>query len=116
MGSNLVWYLLALGVGTLFFVSLISADNQVKIQYMDLCKLIEQGVHTDNPQAFIEVREGPKDKGTVYRYSKLDNIRIGPNQITGFVTREIIEPEKLRNKPEDNIAFHTPRLGLFKLL
>src|SRR3972149_6219540 len=112
IGSNFVWYLLGLGAVTLFIVSRLGTDNQVNIQYMDLWKLIEKGSPETNPQAAIEVHEGPKDKESVYRYSQLDNIRIGPNEITGPVTREIIKPESQGGKPEAEVAFHTPRLGL----
>lgn len=41
-GGNVVWYLILLGVATLFFVSFLGTENQVEIPYMDLWKLIEQ--------------------------------------------------------------------------
>ena len=43
LGGNIVWYLILLGVGTLFFVNYMTQDNQVKIPYSDLWKLISQG-------------------------------------------------------------------------
>ncbi len=112
MGTNIIWYLLALGVGTLFFVSLMGSENQVQISYVDLWKLIEQGTWQINPQAAIQVSEGQKGKEVVYRYSKLDNLRIGPQEIIGMVTRQIIEPKEQRAKPEENVVFHSPCLGL----
>ena len=113
LGGNIVWYLILLGVGTLFFVNYMTTDNQVEIPYMDLWKLIEQGPAQSNSHAAITVSgEGTKGKEAVYRYSNLDNIRIGPQKITGTVTKEIIQPQPLRTAPEDNVAFHTARLGL----
>jgi cell division protease FtsH len=112
LGGNFIWYLLALGAGMLLVVNLLGADNQVVIPYVDLWKLVEQGAPQTNPDAAIEVREGAKNKEITYRYSKLDNLRIGPNEITGTVTREIVKPESPGTKPEENVAFHTPCLGL----
>ena len=112
MGANVIWYLILLGVGTLFFVNYMSADNQVEIPYMDLWKLIEQGAPGINSQAAIKVSEGSKDKEIVYRYSKLDKLHIGPQEITGTVTKEVIQPEQQHAAPEDNVTFHTARLGL----
>jgi len=109
LGGNVVWYLLFLGVGTLFLVSFMNTDNQVDIQYMDLWKLIEQGA---NSQASIDVREGPKGKETLYRYSNLDNLRIGPQEVIGTVKQEIIKPDQKDAKLESTVAFHTARLGL----
>jgi cell division protease FtsH len=111
LGGNIALYLILLGVGTLFFVNYMSSDNQVEIPYMDLWKLIEQGAPEINPQAAIKV-SGPKNKEIVYRYSKLDILRIGPQEITGTVTKEIVQPPQQRTAPEDNVTFHTPRLGL----
>jgi cell division protease FtsH len=113
LGGNIVWYLILLGVGTLFFVNYMTQDNQVEISYMDLWKLIEQGAPQTNPQAAIKVTgEGTKGKEVVYRYSNLDNLDIGPQEITGKVTKEIVQPQPLRTAPEDNVTFHTARMGL----
>jgi cell division protease FtsH len=113
LGGNAVWYLILLGVGTLLFVNYMVADTQVEILYMDLWKLVEQGAPQTNSQAAVKViGEGPKGKEIVYRYSNLDNLRIGPQEINGTVTKEILQPTSMRTAPEDNIAFHTARLGL----
>ncbi|MGA2798490.1 MAG: ATP-dependent zinc metalloprotease FtsH [Thermoguttaceae bacterium] len=113
LGGNIVWYLILLGVGTLFLVNYMTQDNQVKIPYSDLWKLIEQGAPQTNPQAAIKITgEGTKGKETVYRYSNLDNLHIGPQEITGTVTKEIVQPQQQRTAPEENVTFHTPSLGL----
>jgi len=113
LGGNIVWYLILLGVGTLFFINYMTQDNQVKIPYSDLWKLIEQGAPQINNQAAIKVSgEGTKGKELVYRYSNLDNLHIGPQEITGTVTKEIVQPQPQRTAPEENVTFHTPSLGL----
>jgi cell division protease FtsH len=105
--------LILLGVGTLFFINYMTQDNQVKIPYSDLWKLIEQGAPQINNQAAIKVSgEGTKGKELVYRYSNLDNLHIGPQEITGTVTKEIVQPQPQRTAPEENVTFHTPSLGL----
>jgi cell division protease FtsH len=111
LGGNIVWYLILIGVGTLLFVSFMGADNQLEIQYVDLWKLIEQGSPQTNPQAAIEVREGAKGKEIVYRYSQLDNLRLGPQEITGTVTQDIHTDDQPEVKHE-KVEFHTPCLGL----
>jgi cell division protease FtsH len=113
LGGNIVWYLILLGVGTLFFVNYMTTENQVEIPYMDLWKLIEQGAPQTNPKAAINVTaEGTKGKELVCRYSNLDNLRIGPQEITGTVTKEIVQPQPQRTAPEENVTFHTARMGL----
>ena len=87
-------------------------SSPVEIQIMDLWKLIDQGPYQLNPKAAIEVREDSDDSELTYRYSQLDSIRIGPGEITGTVRRELIRPPSLRTKPENKVAFFTPRYGL----
>ena len=55
----MIWYLLALGVGTLFLVSLMDTGSQVELSYMDLVKLIEQGAPAEQPQGGDR---GPRDR------------------------------------------------------
>ena len=112
LGRRIICVLLILAAGVISYVSLTDSDNRVEIQIMDLWKLIDQGPSQFNPKAAIEVREGSEGNEITYRYSQLDNIRIGPNEITGTVKREIIRPQSLRSKPETKVAFHTPRFGL----
>ncbi len=124
LGGNVAWYLLALGIGALFLVNLFEPGTQVDLKYMDLVKLIEQGAPAKNPQASITVHEGPEKK-TVVRYSNLDSLKIGPSEVAGTVTRQVLEPTPATGpaQPEQNVKFQTARMGLenddnylFKLL
>ncbi len=113
VSGNIVWYLLALGVGTLFLVSLLGTDNPVDIPYGELVEFIEKGASDQkNPDPAITVRHGAEDKQVTVRYSKLANLKFGPHEITGKVTMQVIEPESKRTEPKQNVTFHTPRLGL----
>jgi cell division protease FtsH len=111
-GGNLFWYLMILGLGIIFFINLLHPDAQQKLDYGNLVRLIEQGAPSVNPKAAVEVHTGPKDKETVVRYSQLDNLCIGPTEITGTVTREVTAPPDQKTEPEAKAAFHTPRSGL----
>ena len=123
VGANIVWYLIALCAATLFLVSWMEPGTQAELGYMDLVKLIEQGAPAKNPKAAIEVREPEGKEQQLVRYSNLDELKIGPSEITGTVTRQVIEPKAESGKAEPKVSFHTGRMGLendnnflFKLL
>jgi cell division protease FtsH len=103
---------LALGIGALFLVSLMGTDNQIEIRYMDLVRLVEKGTPEKNPNAAIEVHEATGGKETTVRFSDLDDVKIGPHEITGTVTMQVSGPENEQGKTEANVSFHTPRVGL----
>ena len=108
LGANVVWYLLALGVGTLFLVSLMDTGTQVELGYMDLVKLIEQGAPARTPRRPSRSTKGAAGKEQVVRYSNLDNLKIGPHEITGTVTRQVIEPEAEREQGRKRTSSSTP--------
>ena len=112
-GGNLVWYLLALGVGALFLISLMETNNQTELTYMDLVKLIKQGSPQTNPKAAIEVRESVAGKEEVVRYSNLDNLKIGPHEITGNVTRQApsADAENEKNRRHRDFSHGAGRAG-----
>jgi cell division protease FtsH len=113
LGGNLVWYVLALGMGALLLVGLMDNTSQVELSYMELTRLIEKGTQSKtNPDPAITVREGLPGKEEEVRYSNLDNIKLGANEITGNVTRQVMSPEAAQTKAEPNVVFHTARLGL----
>jgi cell division protease FtsH len=109
MGGNIVWYLLALAIGTIFLVNLMEPTSKVELKYGDLITLIKKG---KGPTSAIEVRQGTTEKQQLVRYSDLDEIKIGPQEVTGTVTEQILEPEADRKEPQKHVAFYTPRMGL----
>jgi len=109
--SSMLWYMLALGIGTVFLVSLLQGTKgRAKLSYGELVRLIEQGAPGTNAQAAIEVTRGTEDKQQRIRYSNLADLTIGPHKITGTVTRQVVKPEKQEAKPD--VVFHTDRMGL----
>ena len=108
--GNFVWYVLAAGVASVFLFSFLAKQSQVDIPYGELVRLIEQGSPAQNPGAAIELTEGPENKPEAVRYSELGKLKIGPDEITGTVTREVVAPQ--RRAPETNVSFRTARRGL----
>ena len=110
-GGNMIWYLLGAGVVAMLLVNLWQETGQAEIPYGKLYTLIEQGAPSVNPNAAIEVREGPESAPVTIRYSDLSELRFGSHEITGKVTREVLAPES-KQAPAKEVAFRTGRLGL----
>ncbi len=106
-GGNLVWYLLALGVGTLFLVNLWTSPSRVEVPYGKLVELIEQG---PTAEASVDLRQGSDSSPTILHLSKLADLKFAPAEITGTVTLQTLKPEK--KEPKAETKFYTPRLGL----
>ncbi len=107
IGGNVVWYFLALAIGTIFLVNLIEPPSRVELQYGDLVKLIEKG-----PKGSIDVQQGSGEKKQLVRYSNLDHVKIGPDEITGTVTEQILDPAAEHKESQPEVAFQTHRRGL----
>jgi cell division protease FtsH len=112
MGSNIVWYLVALGIVAVFIISSLDSGSKIRLRISDLQSLIEKGAPSRNPKASIRVREGTPERPQTVCYSDLDNLKFAPHEITGTVTRQIVEPEAEKSEPKANTAFQTPRGGL----
>ena len=112
MGGNIVWYLVALGIVAVFLISSMDNSGKVKLRYSDLQTLIEKGAPEKNPKAAIQVYEGSQEKQQKVGYSDLKDLKFAPHEITGTVTRQILEPAADRSEPKNDVAFQTPRGGL----
>jgi cell division protease FtsH len=111
-GNSTVWYVMALATIVLLAVVLWGSEAEEDIPYGYLVQLIEQGNPQGHPDAGITVPKGEKAKGLVVRYSNLENLKIGPHEITGTVTRQVLEPANQRGGPKPEVVFRTPRMGL----
>jgi cell division protease FtsH len=116
-GGNFLWYLLALGVGTLLLVTLMGEPSEVEIPIGSLVELVRQGSPDRNPDAAVEITDRSGAKQVRYRISQLDKLTISPDAVTGTLTVQQIEPEE---KPaETGVRFFSPSRGvehdLFKL-
>jgi len=110
--NNLVWYLVAVVVVTLLVYIAWPNKGRTEISISNLVRLIEQGSPERNTKAAVDVQAEKEGKKFTVRYSTLHDVVIGPNEITGKVTRQVIAPEKLRGKPQPNVVFFTARSGL----
>jgi len=108
-GSRLLWYALALAVGTLLVMGLLNR-GPLDVPIAVLVNLAKQGAPDKNPAAAVEVFEGPEGNRYRVRYSELAEIRIGRDEITGKITRLVLDPQQ-QAKPQRK-AFRSSRYGL----
>ena len=103
-GGNFVWYLLALGVGLLLLVTLVTGGTEREIMWSDLERLIVASKNPDlfepgSPEAdlhpgwiLVEKKEG---KETVkYKYSMLANVVVSSDDVSGDIVVEQLGPPK----------------------
>ena len=110
--GRMIWYLLLFGVGTFVIVSLVHTQQRVRLDYSDLWRLIEQGSPERNPQAAIEVWETHRGRQVRVRYGNLRDLKIGPSEITGLVSRRVTAPPERLEEEETEVPFTTARVGL----
>ncbi len=117
MGNNIIWYLLALGIGTVFLVALLASQPDVEIPFGQLDRLIGMGSDAKNesegkPPATIEVSdEGGEGKGS-RRFSHLSDLTVGVSEITGKVSMRPLDAHGVpTGEEQSSVRFSTPRLG-----
>ncbi len=110
IGNNVLVYALVVALGLFVMLSLRWGNSRLEIRFSDLVRLIDQGAPDRNPKASIEVSEGPEGKQQTVRYSNLSELEVGPHEITGTVTVEMISPET--RPPDTDVKFRTARMGL----
>ncbi len=111
-GGRLVWYVLLLAGLSLVIASLVNTERPVQLDYSDLWRLIEQGAPDRNPQAAIEVLQPQRGRQVRIRYWNLRDLKIGPHEITGLISRQVVAPPDRQSEPETDVPFTTPRVGL----
>ena len=115
--ATLMWYVLGAAIIALLLIGLWRPEKKADIPYGDLVRLIDQGSPAKNPDAAIEVtvnpdRDAEKEPEQKVRFSNLSDITVGPYEITGKVTSQIIAPEDEKGEPKEGVSFYTDRLGL----
>ena len=108
-GMNVAWYALILCVLALFMFNLMGDGSRTKLKIGDLRDLIEQG-----PKGSIVVREKSGKEEKEVEYSHLEKLTFGAFKISGTVTREVLSPPAESGKPDENVSFQTPVVGLDK--
>ncbi|QDU54124.1 ATP-dependent zinc metalloprotease FtsH [Aeoliella mucimassa] len=122
-GGSFIWYLLALGVGLLFLVTMLTTGSQLKIKLSDFEKLVVASKQ-DVPEDQLEEHPGwitiEKKKGDVtytYKISMLDNVVVGDEAVTGTVTQKLesvtgtdaaLDADDM--KPVEEVRFQTNRV------
>ena len=82
INSNLVWYLLALGVVVLLLVVYVQQERAYEISYSDLLKLLRETPSTPRIRPI---------NNRLLRFSAPADIRIGPQEITGKANRQALD-------------------------
>ena len=127
MGTNVIWYLLALGFGALLIVSLLAGKPDAEIKYGVLKELIKLGnpnstdpkiverIKSGGAKDHVEVLEGSEASRRVVWYSDLSEVKLGKEEISGKVVRDVRGggPDgKPDPKNKTRVEFRTGRGGL----
>ena len=87
--------------------------SSVVIKFGHLEQLIEKGAPSEkNKDPYIDVTETHSGRELTVRYSNLSDVQVGPNEITGKVTREVLAPDDAARQPKEDVAFTCSRYGL----
>ena len=94
MSGGFVWYLVAIGVASLFLALFLFNQAGYKMNFTDFEQLVESCARDENRELknpenerHLDIKEGPH----TIRYSKLKLIEIDKNRIRAKVTRKIIK-------------------------
>ena len=110
-GNGSFWLIMIAVFALVFLLSSYIQMPKMEIPIGELVSLIDQGAPAQNPQAQIEINEGPPNARLRVRYSNLDDIVVSPYEIRGTLTREILAPENKKTKPEPGVKFVSGRQG-----
>jgi cell division protease FtsH len=110
ISGNLLLYLVVGAVGVFVVLNLMRANRHAEIDFSDLKRLISQGSPERNQKAVIEITKGSKDKPVTVRYWNLSGLQVGPHEIRGTVSRQVMTPKP--ESPEHGVKFSTDRMGL----
>ena len=94
VGNNYTLLIIAVVACAAIAAFALSSRSPVVIKYGQLAQLIEKD---KNP--YLDVNELQNGKDLTVRYSNLGDLQIGPNEITGKVTREVLAPEDSARQP-----------------
>ncbi len=91
----------------------LTGNSPVVLKFGQLQQLIEKGAPSEgNKDAFIDVTESHNGKDQTARYSNLSDLQVGPNEITGKITQEVLSPEDQHAAGKKVVTFSCSRYGL----
>ncbi len=114
-GGSTLWLVVGVVIVVLFAVSLISSPNRAELPITELHRLIEMGAPDPetNPHPSITIVENRgKEKERHVEYSNLDVKLIGPERITGTVTRKVLQPAEQAGEAQPDVPFTSNCYGL----
>ena len=85
------------------------------IKFGQLQQLIDKGAPSEkNKDPYIDVSESHNGQELTVRYSNLSDLHVGPSEITGKITREILAPKDspAAAQPQTDVPFSCSRYGL----
>lgn len=102
IAGNLLWFLVAMGLVTMFIVMLMSYRNPKQIRYSDLISLIESGNE-------LTVQETVAGKPRTIKLSGLNDLVIGAGEVSGKVVVKQLKPAS--KEPPAEMTFYSPIPG-----
>ncbi|HEV3339426.1 MAG TPA: ATP-dependent zinc metalloprotease FtsH [Pirellulales bacterium] len=131
VGTNVIGYLLALGIGALLIVMLLHGHSEAELPYLQLLQLIRKG-NSERPDpskpaagaANVTASDASKpaeppsvvveEKNTkkTYRYYSLSELTVGPTEVTGKVYQVDESSGKGKESEAKQVEFRAARLGL----
>jgi cell division protease FtsH len=109
MGSNLVWYLIAIALLVLIVVMLFKQEAADDIAYGKLAELIKLGPQRDETKS-VEIARGAGKDEKRYKYWGLHEITVGTQEVTGKVYRKQLNADA--NAKPEVVRFRTKTLGV----
>jgi cell division protease FtsH len=91
-GSNLVWYMLGVGVLLLLVFSILQTSGQNLVKWSELLELVE-ATGKDGRDAHIEITSTSGTEPSRVRYSNLSDIEIGTSFVKAKVSRQRYKKE-----------------------
>lgn len=111
-GGFSFWMVMAVVFGGIFIASMFIQGPRQDIPISSLIELIEKGPPAEGKDPpYIDVKEGEGKNEITVRYSNLQKIILGPNEIRGTVTREVVSPVAKVSKPVENVKFSSGITG-----
>jgi cell division protease FtsH len=132
VGTNVIGYLLALGIGALLIVMLLHGHTEAELPYLELLQLIRKGnwertelskpvagaadattsdsaKSTEPPSIVIEDKAAKK----TFRYYGLSELTVGPTEVTGKVFQVVRDDTTGKvTEPKLPVEFRSARMGL----
>src|SRR5271157_2100711 len=91
----------------------LTRGSPVVIKFGHLQQLIQKGAPSQKTKdPYIDVNESHNGRDLTVRYSNLSDLQVGPNEITGKVTQEVLAPDDQRTAAKKDVSFSCSRYGL----